>query len=157
MIINALVRAFENVRSDLVLLIAMAIVFFGFGVAKFAHYEQQAVLALVENHPLLKIGISVLGAKGFSMLLGVVEIITACCLALGVRSHIFGLLGGALGVLTFVVTLTIFPFVQYFEAEPGRLFLSSTGQFIMKDLGLLAASIAIAQRNAVALAPGKIK
>jgi uncharacterized membrane protein YkgB len=63
----------------------------------------------------------------------------------------FGLLGGLLGVLTFLVTLSLFPYVQYFEEEAGRLFLSSRGQFLMKDFGLLVACLAIAHHHALAL------
>lgn len=84
-------------------------------------------------------------------LLGIVELSTALLLALGILFPSLGLLGGLLGVMTFVVTLSLFPFVQFFEAEAGRLFLSSRGQFLMKDLGLLAACLAIAHHHAQAL------
>lgn len=148
---KSLKQFFQTIDSNQFLHIAMALVFFGFGIAKFASYEQQAVAALVEKHPILSIGTSWLGNSGFSLLLGVVELATGCLLLLGLRSHMLGFWGGALGVLTFVVTLTIFPFVPFFEPAAGRLFLSATGQFLMKDLGLLAACAAIAHYNANAL------
>lgn len=148
---KSLTNMFVTIKAGPLLHIAMAMVFFGFGIAKFATYEQQAVAALVAKHPLLSIGTSLLGSKEFSLLLGVVEVGTGCLLLLGFKSHTLGFLGGALGVLTFLVTLTIFPFVQFYEPDAGKLFLSSTGQFLMKDLGLLAACIAIAHHDATAL------
>lgn len=84
-------------------------------------------------------------------MLGIVELTTALFLALGVIFPAFGFIAGLLGVLTFLVTLSLFPFVQYFEAEAGRMFLSSRGQFLMKDLGLLAACLVIARHHAVQL------
>lgn len=129
------------------LLLAIALLLLAFGVAKFAHYEQIAVNNLVAGHPILKLGPQVLGASGFSLLLGVVELAAAALLVLGLFSASLGMLGGLLGVLTFVVTLSLFPFVQYFEPEAGRAFLSSRGQFLMKDLGLFGASLAIASHH----------
>lgn len=149
---KTLQNLFLNIGSNNFLLIAMALVFFGFGIAKFATYEQLAVADLVARHPLLSVGTSLLGARGFAVLLGVVELCTSILLLFAVRSPVFGLWGGALGVLTFVTTLTIFPFVQFFEPAAGKLFLSSTGQFLMKDVGLLAACVAIARNAAVLLA-----
>lgn len=130
---------------------AMAVIFFAFGIAKFARYEQDALKALVAGHPILRFGPKLLTSAGFSILLGLVELTTALLLVLGILFPTLGLLGGLLGVLTFLVTLSLFPFVQFFEAEAGRMFLSSRGQFLMKDLGLLAACLAIARHSALQL------
>lgn len=134
-----------------ILSLALAAVFFAFGIAKFARYEQDAVKTLVAGHPVLRFGPKLMTSAGFSIFLGIVELSTALLLVLGIVFPSLGLLGGLLGVLTFLVTLSLFPFVQYFEEEAGRLFLSSRGQFLMKDLGLLAACLAIAHHFALAL------
>ncbi len=131
--------------------LALAAIFFAFGIAKFARYEQDAVKTLVAGHPILRFGPKLMTPAGFSIFLGIVELSTALLLVLGIFFPSFGLLGGLLGVLTFLVTLSLFPYVQYFEEEAGRLFLSSRGQFLMKDFGLLVACLAIAHHHALAL------
>lgn len=146
-----LVETLRLIPAMSLLSIAMAIVFLGFGIAKFARYEQDAVKELVSNHPILRFGPKLLTSAGFSILLGVVELTTALLLVWGLFFPTAGMIGGALGVMTFLVTLSLFPFVQYFEAKAGRMFLSSRGQFLMKDLGLLGACLAIARHNALQL------
>jgi uncharacterized membrane protein YkgB len=131
------------------LTIALAAIFLVFGIAKFARYEQDAVEKLVARHPLLRFGPKLLSSAGFSILLGGVELLTAFLLMSGILAPSLGLAGALLGVLTFVVTLSLFPFVQYFEASAGRMFLSSRGQFLMKDLGLLAGCVTLAHHFAL--------
>lgn len=128
--------------------IALVIVFFVFGVAKFARYEQDAVAGLVMHHPILGLGPKMLGAASFSMLLGTVELFTGVLLLLGLRMPKLGMYGGLLGVFTFVMTLSLFPFVPYFETGLSQIFLSSIGQFLSKDVVLLAACLVVAQHNA---------
>lgn len=62
-----------------------------------------------------------------------------------------GFIGGLLGVVTFLTTLTIFPFVQYYQLDLGRAFLSSLGFFLLKDLALLAACFEIARNNSLGI------
>lgn len=131
--------------------VVMAIVFLLYGVAKFADYEARAVAALVESHPLLRIGVHVLGVNGFSRFLGVVELLTALLLFVGTVLPIAGLLGGLLGAATFVVTLSLLPFAPSIQEGLNFPFLSSRGQFLLKDLGLLACCLLIAAMNAASL------
>ncbi len=149
---DTIVDLIRWIPAMLLLSVALAIVFLAFGIAKFARYEQDAVKALVSTHPILRFGPKLMTSAGFSIFLGVVELGTALFLVLGILFPSLGLLGGVLGVLTFVVTLSLFPFVQFFEEGAGRLFLSSRGQFLMKDLGLLAACFAVAHHHAQVLA-----
>lgn len=127
---------------------AMILIFLGFGIAKFAGYEQKSVGLLVANHPVLRHGPKRLGDAGFARLLGTIELFTATLLTLGFVYSWLGMLGGLLGAGTFLVTLSLFPFVQYFETAAGRAFLSSRGQFLFKDIALLAGCLAIAQHHA---------
>lgn len=132
----------------LILQLTLALIFIAFGIAKFATYEQKGIARLVANHPVLRHGPKLMGEAGFSRLLGTVELMTALLLLLGLVWSGLGLLGGLLGTGTFLVTLSLLPFVQYFEAEAGKAFLSSRGQFLFKDLALLGGCLAVAQYNA---------
>ena len=132
----------------LILQFALVLIFLAFGIAKFADYEQKAIGSLVADHPVLRHGPKLMGEAGFSRLLGTVELITAVLLLLGMVWSAAGFWGGLLGAGTFVVTLSLLPFVQYFQAEAGKAFLSSRGQFLFKDLVLLGGCLAVAQYHA---------
>lgn len=127
-----LVEIVHLVPAMLILQLTMALIFLAFGIAKFARYEQKGIALLVANHPVLRHGPKLMGEAGFSKLLGTVELITAVLLLLGLVWSGAGLLGGLLGTGTFLVTLSLLPFVQYFEAGAGKAFLSSRGQFLFK-------------------------
>lgn len=53
-----------------ILSLALAAVFFAFGIAKFARYEQDAVKTLVAGHPVLRFGPKLMTSAGFSIFLG---------------------------------------------------------------------------------------
>lgn len=139
------------VPGMLILQFTLALIFLAFGIAKFAQYEQKGIALLVANHPVLRYGPKFMGDAGFSRLLGTVELITATMLLIGLIWSGAGLLAGLLGAGTFFVTLSLLPFVQYFEAEAGKAFLSARGQFLFKDLALLGGCLAVAQHHAALL------
>ena len=120
---------------------ALAIVFLWFGCLKFTPYEQSGVAGFIMNSPLIGWLHTLFGIAGGAKFLGVFEILTGLLIAGRLFSPLLSLIGGAMGMLTFFITLTLMlstPGV----VQPGYdvpLALSAVpGQFLLKDLGLLA-------------------
>ncbi|WP_237883298.1 YkgB family protein [Pseudomonas sp. PGPR40] len=125
---------------------ALAIIYFWFGGMKFTHYEAQGLVPLVSNSPLLGWTYDIFSVDIFSRLLGVLEISIGALIAGHLLSPKLSLVGGALSAGLFFTTLT-FMFSTPGVVEPGLGFPAITvapGQFLLKDIGLLAASIFVA-------------
>ena len=122
---------------------ALAIIFLWFGLLKFTAYEASAIAPLVINDPLISWLIAPFGVGGTSQLLGVFEIVTGLLLAARPVKPLLGMVGGAMAILTFLVTLS-FMVTTPGVAQPGldhSLALSAMpGQFLLKDIVLLAVS-----------------
>ena len=110
-----------------------------FGYMKFLPYEAEGVAGIARDYWLFGWLYPVVGVAGASMVIGVLEVTTGVLIALGGRFPGAGLVGGLMGVATFVVTLSFF-FTAPGIIEAGHSFpaLGSTGQFLAKDIGLLA-------------------
>jgi uncharacterized membrane protein YkgB len=86
------------------------------------------------------------GVQGASHVIGVLELATAAALILGAILPLFSVLGAAMSTATYAITLTFFfstPGVA--EASTGGFpaISAAPGQFLLKDLVLLAASLAL--------------
>ena len=80
--------------------------------------------------------------QGASRVIGIVEIIAAIGIASRVFSVRAAIVGSALAVATFVVTLSFFLSAPgVWDAALGFPFLGGTGQFIVKDIVLLGVSL----------------
>jgi uncharacterized membrane protein YkgB len=90
---------------------------------------------------LLQASLPFLAFDGFVYVIGAVEIIVAILLATGIAQPYAGLVT----VVLFVGTLTIFVIAPSVTGFPT---LSLAGQFLLKDLGLMAAAV-----NVIAMAP----
>ncbi len=123
---------------------ALAIIFLWFGCLKFTPYEQSGVAGFIMNSPLIGWLHGLFGVAGGAQFLGVIEILTGLLIAGRLFNPLLSLIGGAMGVLTFFITLTLMlstPGVVQ-PGYDGPLALSAMpGQFLLKDLGLLAACL----------------
>ncbi len=109
------------------------------GSFKFAAFEAEAIRPLVENSPLLSWLYPLLGVRGTSSLIGVVEVVAA--LLIGTRRWTPGLsaLGSLVAAATFLVTLS------FLITTPGALSpTSAVGGFLLKDIILLGAALYMA-------------
>ncbi len=123
---------------------SLVVIFLFFGVAKFAVYEAEGVAGIAEHYWLFAWLYPLGGPLFASGVIGTLELTTALMLALGSRFRLASLLGGAMGVATFLVTLSfMIGAPKLFEEGYGFPFLGSTGQFLLKDLVLLAACVNI--------------
>ncbi|AHE57337.1 hypothetical protein NX02_28810 [Sphingomonas sanxanigenens DSM 19645 = NX02] len=134
----------------------MVLIFALFGISKFAAYEAAGVAMIAGKHPLFSWMYALWGEQGASNLIGTVELLTGAMIALGAFSTRASVLGGAMGVATFCITLTFsFGAPAFWQAGYGAPFLGQTGQFLMKDAVLLAACFAIAVNGLRRMQPGK--
>lgn len=132
---------------------ALALIYFWFGGMKFTHYEAQGLVPLVSNSPILGWTYEILGVNVFSRLLGVVEVSIGILIAGHVLSPKLSSIGGFLSAGLFFTTLSfMFSTPGVVEASIGFPAITvAPGQFLLKDLGLLAASIFVAGHSLVRL------
>ena len=121
--------------------LTLALVFLAFGYVKFFPFEAEGVEPLITAHPLLAWLFPLLGRAGSSAFLGVIEISAGLLLLAGFRSSIANIAGGALAMVTFFVTVTLFFFIPgvFEESAGGFPAISGTGGFLLKDTVLFAA------------------
>jgi len=112
------------------------------GVLKFTGGEAQGIEPLVANSPLMFWLYRILSLQGVSNLIGVIEIVVALLIALRAVSARLSFIGSIGGIITFVLT------VSFLLSTPGAMqfshgfpLLGDAGQFLIKDLVLLGASI----------------
>ena len=120
---------------------ALAIIFLWFGMLKFIPAEQQDLVGIVGNNPLISWLYSLFGVGGGAEFLGLFELITGVLIAGRVVDSRLSVIGGAMGAWSFCLTLTcLFTTPGVIEKGfQGPLVLSaSPGGFLLKDMALLA-------------------
>lgn len=130
---------------------SMVFIFAFFGVAKFAAYEAEGVAGIAMHYPLFSWMYPLIGVQGTSDVIGTIELAAGVLIALGAWSHRAGLIGGLMGMATFVITLSFSFGVALWEEGYGFPFMGSTAQFLFKDAVLLAGCLALALHSAHAL------
>ena len=146
---NSLIRLLANsglLKKDLdyhLLRASMVIVFFFFGYQKWFQYEAQVLIPFISNGPLISWMYQVFGIRGASTFLGIAEWTFGALILAGFWSRRLGVLGAAGSVVTFVMTVTIIPFMPNGWAASAGGFPAMVGNvaFLMKDVVLLAVSI----------------
>lgn len=125
---------------------ALIIVFLWFGAMKFTAYEANGIAPFIINSPIMSWLHTLLGVRGASYVIGVVELSTAAALIIGAFQPIFSALGAAMSAATYLITLTFFfstPGVAEATAGGFPAISAAPGQFLLKDVVLLAASLAL--------------
>jgi uncharacterized membrane protein YkgB len=122
---------------------SMVIMFFFFGYQKWWEYEAQTLIPFISNGPLISWMYPVFGVRGASWFLGVAEWAFGLLIFAGFWNRKLGMLGALGSVITFVMTVTIIPFMPDGWAESAGGFPAMVGNvpFLMKDVVLLAASV----------------
>ncbi|WP_426357371.1 YkgB family protein [Pseudocolwellia sp. HL-MZ19] len=122
---------------------SIALVLIWIGAMKFSAYEAGAIEGLIASSPLTSLLYSVFSLQGASNFIGTVEIITAIALILTPLNRIVGILGSLGAIATFAVTSSLLLTAPVWEASLGGFPALNVvpGQFLVKDLVLLAASI----------------
>ncbi len=124
-------------RYGLVLVIAWI------GALKFTSYEAHGIEPLVSHSPLMSWLYGIFSVTAFSVLLGIVELVTAALLAVKPWLPRLSAVGSVLAIGLFLATLSfLFTTPGIGEAAAGGFpLLSMTGQFLIKDAALLGIAV----------------
>lgn len=125
---------------------SLVVIFLWFGGMKFTNYEAQAIAPFVANSPIMGWMHTLFGIQGTSYVAGVLELSTAFALIAGAFAPVLSAVGAAMSIATYVITLTFFATTPgVFEASAGGFpaISAGAGQFLLKDLVLLAASVTL--------------
>src|SRR6201984_2152241 len=112
------------------------------GVLKFTPEEAAGIQPLVAHSPLMSWMYGLLGVQGVSNLIGVIELATAALIALRPLSPKASFAGSVAPIVTFLLTVSfLFSTPAAVHWNYGFPVLGDTGQFLIKDLVLLGASL----------------
>jgi uncharacterized membrane protein YkgB len=122
---------------------SIALVLIWIGAMKFSAYEAGAIEGLIASSPLTSWLYSVFSLQGASNFIGTVEIATAIALLLTPLNRVVGIVGSLGAIATFAVTSSLLLTAPVWEASLGGFPALNVvpGQFLVKDLVLLAASV----------------
>jgi reactive chlorine resistance protein C len=122
----------------------LVVVFAWIGAMKFSAYEANGIQPLVANSPLMSWLYNIFSVQAFSNWLGVLEIAIAVMIAAKPISARISAVGSTLAAMLFLGTLSfMLSTPPVWEASLGGFPALSVapGQFLLKDLALLGASI----------------
>jgi reactive chlorine resistance protein C len=126
----------ELVRYGLVVVIAWI------GALKYSAYEAAAIHPLIANSPLMSWLYTIFSVRALAATLGTLEIIAAVLIALRLLSPRLSAVGSLMAILLFLGTLSFLFTTPGVTAAGGFPVLSVLpGQFLLKDLVLLGASL----------------
>ncbi|MGE0220038.1 YkgB family protein [Mycolicibacterium sp.] len=113
------------------------------GALKFTAFEAQGIAPLVSHSPLMSWVYDVFSVGTFSALLGVLELTAAALIAVKPWWPKLSIAGSVIAVGLFTATLSfLFTTPGVFEASAGGFpVLSSTGQFLIKDVALIGIAV----------------
>jgi uncharacterized membrane protein YkgB len=154
-IINLLIRILTRVgllKKDLdyhLVRASMVIILLFFGYQKWFPYEAQTLIPFISNGPLISWMYPVFGIQGASWFLGVSEWLFGALLFLGYWSKELGILGALGSCITFIMTITIIPFMPDGWAVSAGGFPAMQGNvaFLMKDVVLFAVSFYLLKQD----------
>src|ERR1700737_3315964 len=129
---------------------SMVIIYFFFGYQKWFAYEAQGLIPFISNGPLISWMYPVFGIQGAGWFLGVSEWLFGALLFLGFWNKRLGILGAIGSTGTFVMTVTIIPFMPNgWDPVAGFPAMAGNVPFLMKDVVLLAVSIYLLKQDVV--------
>src|SRR5215467_5528844 len=128
---------------------SMVIIYFFFGYQKWFPYEAETLIPFIKNGPLTSWMYPVFGLQGASWFLGASEWLFGALLFLGFWNKKLGILGAAGSCVTFIMTLTIMPFMpdSWNAAAGGFPAIQGNEAFLLKDLVLFAASLYLLKQD----------
>jgi uncharacterized membrane protein YkgB len=119
----------------------LVIVFLWIGAMKFTNYEAEGIRPFVENSPLMSWLYQIFSVRQFSTILGIAEIAVGLLIATRSVWPRVSACASSAGAGIFLGTLSFIVSTPGWEPTLGFPALSIVGQFLLKDLVLLGASI----------------
>jgi uncharacterized membrane protein YkgB len=155
-LINLLINILSKLgvlRKDLdyhVVRTSMVILYFFFGYQKWFPYEAHTLIPFISNGPLISWMYPVFGLQGASWFLGVSEWFFGALIFLGFWNKQLGVLGALGSCVTFIMTITIIPFMPdgWNAAAGGFPAMQGNVAFLMKDVVLFAVSFYLLKQDA---------
>lgn len=143
---------FEHIGAAIIRY-GLALVLIWIGFLKFTSYEAEGIAGLVSNSPIFSWTNPAFGVRGFSNILGVIEIILGLLICLKNVNPKISYWGSLGAVIMFFLTLT------FLISTPGIIqegfsfpFISPMpGQFLLKDIVLLGAAVWTAGESLLAV------
>lgn len=131
--------------GDIAVRYSVVIVLTWIGAMKFSAYEAGAIEGLVASSPIMSWLYAIGSQQSVSNLIGTIEIATAIAIAVGPLYRPAAIVGALSAIATFAVTLTFLITAPGWEASLGGFPALSVvpGQFLLKDVVLLAVSISL--------------
>jgi uncharacterized membrane protein YkgB len=128
---------------------SMVILYFFFGYQKWFPYEAQDLIPFIRNGPLISWMYPVFGIQGASWFLGVSEWLFGALIFLGFWNKQLGVLGALGSCVTFIMTITIIPFMPdgWNAAAGGFPAMQGNVAFLMKDVVLFAVSFYLLKQD----------
>src|SRR5437016_8528824 len=128
---------------------SMVLIYVLFGYQKWFDYEARGLIPFISNGPLTSWMYPVFGIRGAGWFLGVSEWLIAAHLLAGFWNKKVGIVGAVGSIATFIMTVTIIPFMPDGWAASAGGFPAMMGDipFLMKDVVLLAASIYLLKQH----------
>ena len=131
--------------GDRALRYSVIVVLAWIGAMKFTAYEAGAIQGLVASSPLTSWLYSVTSLQAVSNLIGTIEIATAAAILLSPLNRSIAIVGALSAIATFTVTSSFLLTAPVWEAGLGGFPALNVvpGQFLLKDIVLLAAAISL--------------
>src|SRR5438132_12538652 len=128
---------------------SIVIIFLAFGYQEWWEYEAQVLIPYISNGPVIFWLYPLFGIRGASWFLGVSEWLFGALLFLGFWNKKLGILGAAGSCLTFIMTITIIPFMPdgWNAAAGGFPAMQGDVAFLMKDVVLFAVSFYLLKQD----------
>jgi len=128
---------------------SMVIIYFFFGYQKWFAYEAHTLIPFIGSSPLMFWMYPIFGVQGASWFLGVSEWLFGALLFLGFWNKKLGILGALGSCVTFIMTVTIIPFMPDGWAASAGGFPAMQGNvaFLMKDIVLFAVSVYLLKQD----------
>ena len=154
-IVNLLIRILTQLgllKKDLdyhLVRASMVIIYLFFGYQKWFLYEAHTLIPFISNGPLISWMYPVFGLQGASWFLGVSEWLFGGLIFLGFWNKPLGILGALGSCVTFIMTITIIPFMPDGWAASAGGFPAMQGNvaFLMKDVVLFAVSFYLLKQD----------
>ena len=135
-----LANKIENSGVTLVY-IALAIIYIWFGGIKFTDGVAEGMYGMISSNPLVSWMYLIFNKQGMVNFLGTLEVIIGLLFLGRFVNPLLSALAGALSIALFIVTITMMLTLDGITTDAGFPVLSFLGEFLLKDVGLLAASL----------------
>lgn len=125
---------------------SLVVIFLWFGGMKFTAYEAHGIAPLIAHSPIMRWLHTAFGIEGAARIVGLLELSTATALILRAFLRPVSALGAAMSAATYLITVSFMLTTPGVTAETAGGFPAISGdigQFLLKDLVLLAASLCL--------------